>query len=227
MECLDVCKDKGVIIRHIHTPTHERSFSYDQNNAGDKWPDLSFCRVSQATRNNPRKSDDRWTNQLFKTSLAKTIMVRLCQKAAQLLYTAVRTIEARRGLNGLYWPVRRDLAYPCKQDENQECTSCRCRRRSSSYSKSYTMTGNGRLLFPNSKRPDDMLSATTINRALSIWGWQSQDMIRATLATNLSEMLRVSTRTTCPRQRQSDWRGIFTPNLSRNAAKCRKDCDLW
>jgi len=53
----------------------------------------------------------------------------------------------------------------------------------------HTMTGNGRLLFPNSKRPDDMLSATTINRALEYMGLTiSGHDFRATLATNLSEM---------------------------------------
>ena len=53
----------------------------------------------------------------------------------------------------------------------------------------YTISGNGRLLFPNSRRPTEMMSATTINRALEYMGVQfSGHDFRATAATRLFDM---------------------------------------
>jgi len=55
-----------------------------------------------------------------------------------------------------------------------------------------TITGAGKWLFPNFRRPDDVMSATTINRALEHMGyasglWTGHDF-RATASTRLHEM---------------------------------------
>jgi integrase len=54
------------------------------------------------------------------------------------------------------------------------------------------ITGNGRWLFPNTRRPTDVMSATTINRALEYMGYPTGDVtghdFRATASTNLYEM---------------------------------------
>ena len=51
-----------------------------------------------------------------------------------------------------------------------------------------TITGNGRYLFPNSRRPTDMMSATTVNRALEHidMRYTGHDF-RATASTYLNE----------------------------------------
>ena len=57
------------------------------------------------------------------------------------------------------------------------------------FKKLQQLTGAGRLLFPNSRRPDDMISATTLNRALEYLGigFTAHDF-RATLSTHLNEL---------------------------------------
>lgn len=56
----------------------------------------------------------------------------------------------------------------------------------------HTITGNGRWLFPNTRRPKDVMSATTVNRALEYMGYSTGDVtghdFRATASTNLYEM---------------------------------------
>jgi integrase len=55
-----------------------------------------------------------------------------------------------------------------------------------------TITGSGRWMFPNTRRPYEMMSATTINRALEYMGYESAEMtghdFRATASTILHEM---------------------------------------
>ena len=55
----------------------------------------------------------------------------------------------------------------------------------------HTITGNGRFLFPNTRRPTDVMSATTINRALEHMGYASGSFtghdFRATASTLLRE----------------------------------------
>lgn len=54
------------------------------------------------------------------------------------------------------------------------------------------ITGNGEWLFPNTRRPRDVISATTINRALEYMGYQTGQVtghdFRATASTRLNEM---------------------------------------
>ena len=107
-----------------------------------------------------------------------------------LLYTASRTIEIRRAewtdfqLDEGLWTIpankmkkRRPHTVPLSR---QACALLR---------ELHTISGNGRLLFPNSRRPAEMMSATTINRALEYMGVQfSGHDFRATAATRLFEM---------------------------------------
>lgn len=55
-----------------------------------------------------------------------------------------------------------------------------------------TVTGDGRCLFPNTRRPHDVMSGTTVNRALSIMGFAVGEVsghdFRATASTRLHEM---------------------------------------
>lgn len=55
-----------------------------------------------------------------------------------------------------------------------------------------TITGNGRWLFPNTRRPEDVMSPTTINRALEYMGYSTGQVtghdFRATASTSLYEM---------------------------------------
>jgi len=55
----------------------------------------------------------------------------------------------------------------------------------------HRITGNGRYLFPNTRRPDDVMSATTLNRALEYLGYDSGTVtahdFRATASTHLHE----------------------------------------
>lgn len=55
-----------------------------------------------------------------------------------------------------------------------------------------TITGSGVWLFPNTRRPKDVMSATTVNRALEYLGYQSAELtghdFRATASTALHEM---------------------------------------
>lgn len=56
----------------------------------------------------------------------------------------------------------------------------------------HRITGNGRWLFPNTRRPDDCMSPTTINRALEYMGYPTGRVtghdFRATASTRLHEL---------------------------------------
>ena len=55
-----------------------------------------------------------------------------------------------------------------------------------------TITGAGAYLFPNTRRPRDCMSATTVNRALEYMGYPTGEVtghdFRATASTHLNEM---------------------------------------
>ena len=118
-------------------------------------------------------------------------MARIVKIAIRLmLYTAVRTIEICRAewqdfrLPENLWHIpahkmkkRRDHLVPLSTQAMKLLEEL------------YITSGNGKLLFPNSKRLDDMISATTINRALEYMGmaFTAHDF-RATASTHLNEM---------------------------------------
>ncbi len=56
----------------------------------------------------------------------------------------------------------------------------------------WTITGNGENLFPNTRRPKDVMSGTTVNRALEYMGYPTGQVtghdFRATASTRLNEM---------------------------------------
>ena len=107
-----------------------------------------------------------------------------------LLYTFVRTVEMRRaewgeiGTDSALWIIpgpkmkkRRVHIVPLSRQALAVLAELR------------SITGAGVYLFPNSRRPDDLMSATTINRALEYLGapFSGHDF-RATAATHLYEM---------------------------------------
>ena len=110
-----------------------------------------------------------------------------------LLLTFVRTVEMRKAewteidLDGSEWRIppekmkmRRPHIVPLSR---QVVTLLRELQR---------ITGAGRWLFPNNRRPDDVMSATTVNRALEHMGYASGAVtghdFRATASTRLHEM---------------------------------------
>ena len=193
MECLDVCKDKGVIVSGIYTRQHMSAvFLYAiRTMRAEVDPTLAFAGYLKRPEITHAKAMTVEQIKAFKKSLSEYNGSFVVKKAVQLLlYTAVRTIEARRSewadidLSAAIWRIpankmkkSRMHVVPLSSQVVELLTEL------------HTLTGNGRLLFPNSKRPDDMLSATTINRALEYMGLTiSGHDFRATLATNLSEM---------------------------------------
>ena len=107
-----------------------------------------------------------------------------------MLYTAVRTIEIRHAkwqdfrLPENLWHIpahkmkkRRDHLVPLSTQAMKLLEEL------------HMISGNGKLLFPNSKRLDDMISATTINRALEYMGmaFTAHDF-HATASTHLNEI---------------------------------------
>lgn len=107
-----------------------------------------------------------------------------------LLYTALRTIEIRRAewqqfdFERELWVISAD-----KMKRRRTHTIPLSRQVQTLLHELHHLSGNGRLLFPNSKRPDDLISATTINRALEYIGARiTGHDFRATAATHLIEM---------------------------------------
>jgi integrase len=110
-----------------------------------------------------------------------------------MLYTFVRTVELRRApwaefdLDAGLWTIpaermkmRRVHVVPLPHQAVEVLRELR------------KITGAGDWLFPNYRRPDDVMSATTINRALEHMGyasglWTGHDF-RATASTRLNEM---------------------------------------
>lgn len=110
-----------------------------------------------------------------------------------MLYTFVRTVELRKApweefdLGSALWKIpaermkmRRPHVVPLARQAVALLTDLK------------RVTGAGTWLFPNFRRPDDVMSATTINRALEHMGyatglWTGHDF-RATASTRLHEM---------------------------------------
>ena len=193
MECLDICKEKGVIVSGIYTRQHMSAvFLYAiRTMRVTNDPTLAFAGYLKRPEITHAKAMTAEQIRDFKRSLASYNGSFVVKKAAQLLlYTAVRTIEARRAewvdidLSAAIWRIPAN-----KMKKSRMHVVPLSSQVVELLKELHTMTGNGRLLFPNSKRPDDMLSATTINRALEYMGLTiSGHDFRATLATNLSEM---------------------------------------
>lgn len=193
MECLDVCKDKGVVVSGIYTRQHMSAvFLYAiRTMRAETDPTLAFAGYLKRPEITHAKAMTVEQIKAFKTSLENYNGSFVVKKAVQLLlYTAVRTIEARRA----EW-VDIDLQTGIWRIPANKMKKSRLHIVPLSWQvveilkELQAFTGSGRLLFPNSRRPDDMISATTINRALEYMGLTiSGHDFRATLATNLSEM---------------------------------------
>lgn len=193
MECLDVCKDKGVVVSGIYTRQHMSAvFLYAiRTMRAEVDPTLAFAGYLKRPEITHAKAMTVEQIKAFKKSLSEYNGSFVVKKAVQLLlYTAVRTIEARRAewvdidLQTGIWRIPANKMKKARlhivplSDQVIEILK-----------ELQAFTGSGRLLFPNSRRPDDMISATTINRALEYMGLTiSGHDFRATLATNLSEM---------------------------------------
>ena len=106
-----------------------------------------------------------------------------------LLYTFVRTIELRRAewadfrFDEALWIIPAE-----KMKRGRTHTVPLSNQVLSLLNELKTITGNGRYLFPNSRRPTDMMSATTVNRALEHidMRYTGHDF-RATASTYLNE----------------------------------------
>lgn len=107
-----------------------------------------------------------------------------------LLYTFVRTVEMRRAewsevrLDDALWVVPGD-----KMKKGRTHMIPLSRQAVAVLEELKKITGAGQYLFPNSRRPDDIMSATTINRAMEYLGipFTGHDF-RATASTHLYEM---------------------------------------
>lgn len=107
-----------------------------------------------------------------------------------MLYTFVRTVEMRRGV----WPeVKFDEALwviPGGKMKKKRVHMVPLSRQALDVLRElHRITGAGSNMFPNSRRPDDVMSATTINRAMEYLGvpFSGHDF-RATASTHLHEM---------------------------------------
>jgi integrase len=107
-----------------------------------------------------------------------------------MLYTFVRTVEMRRGewvevdFDKALWVIPEG-----KMKMNRVHMVPLSRQALAVLQELQRITGAGRHLFPNSRRPDDIMSATTINRAMEYLGVEvSGHDFRATASTHLYEM---------------------------------------
>lgn len=107
-----------------------------------------------------------------------------------LLYNFVRTVEMRRGewvevkLDEALWVI------PAAKMKMKRAHIVPLSRQAVSVLRELLkITGGGQRMFPNSRRPDDIMSATTINRAMEYLGvaFSGHDF-RATASTHLYEM---------------------------------------
>ncbi|MCG9054756.1 tyrosine-type recombinase/integrase [Laribacter hongkongensis] len=110
-----------------------------------------------------------------------------------MLYTFVRTVELRKAtwseidLNAAEWRI------PAERMKKRRVHLVPLSRQAVSLLEELKqITGSGTWLFPNFRRPADVMSATTINRALEYMGypsslWTGHDF-RATASTQLYEM---------------------------------------
>ena len=193
LECLDICKEKGVIVSGIYARQQMSAvFTYAIRTMRAEFdPTAAFAGYLKRPKVNHATAMTINQIKAFKKSLSEYNGSFVVKKAVQLLlYTAVRTIEARRAewadidLQSGIWRI------PANKMKKSRLHIVPLSWQVVEILKELqAFTGSGRLLFPNSRRPDDMISATTINRALEYMGLTiSGHDFRATLATNLSEM---------------------------------------
>ena len=193
MACLDKCKDKGIIVTGINLRQRmSRVFMHAiRTMRAETDPTLPFSeyfkrpKIQHAAAMSHGQIAD-FTQRLKTYNGARTTQIALWL----LLYTAVRSIEIRRAewadfrLSERLWVIpadkmkrRRTHIVPLSEQAMRLLQELQ------------QLTGAGRLLFPNSRRPDDMISATTLNRALEYLGigFTAHDF-RATLSTHLNEL---------------------------------------
>jgi integrase len=107
-----------------------------------------------------------------------------------MAYTFVRTVEMRRGawaevnFDDALWVIPGD-----KMKKRRVHMVPLSRQALAVLRELHRITGAGENMFPNSRRPDDVMSATTINRAMEYLGvpFSGHDF-RATASTHLYEM---------------------------------------
>lgn len=107
-----------------------------------------------------------------------------------MAYTFVRTVEMRRGawaevnFDDALWVIPGD-----KMKKKRVHMVPLSRQALAVLRELHKITGAGENMFPNSRRPDDVMSATTINRAMEYLGipFSGHDF-RATASTHLYEM---------------------------------------
>jgi integrase len=110
-----------------------------------------------------------------------------------MLYTFVRTAELRKALWAEFDIDASEWKIPPERMKMKRVHVVPLPRQALALLKELrTITGAGTWLFPNFRRPDDVMSATTINRALEHMGyasglWTGHDF-RATASTRLHEM---------------------------------------
>ena len=110
-----------------------------------------------------------------------------------MLYTFVRTAELRKAPWTEFDPVAAEWKIPAERMKMHRVHVVPLARQALELlDELRKITGAGIWLFPNSRRPSDVMSATTINRALEHMGyasglWTGHDF-RATASTQLHEM---------------------------------------
>lgn len=128
---------------------------------------------------------------VFMHKLDKYGGLRTTQLAIKLLlYTFVRTIEMRRATwdeikeDDALWIIPAD-----KMKMRRTHMVPLSKQALNILDDLHFITGNGEYLFPNSRRPHDMMSATTVNRAMEYLGIPiSGHDFRATASTHLHEL---------------------------------------
>ena len=110
-----------------------------------------------------------------------------------MLYTFVRTVELRKAQWIEFDTETAEWKIPAERMKMRRVHVVPLPRQASSLlAELKNITGSCKWLFPNFRRPDDVMSATTINRALEHMGyasglWTGHDF-RATASTRLHEM---------------------------------------
>lgn len=110
-----------------------------------------------------------------------------------MLYTFVRTVELRKAPWAEFDTDAAEWKIPPERMKMRRLHVVPLPRQALALLKDlHRITGSGDWLFPNFRRPDDVMSATTINRALEHMGyssglWTGHDF-RATASTQLHEM---------------------------------------
>ncbi|MCG7657104.1 tyrosine-type recombinase/integrase [Wielerella bovis] len=193
MACLNLCKEKGIIATGINLRQRMSNVFMlaIRTMRAEHDPTLAFVDYFQRPITQHAEAMSREQLIEFIKKLKEYNGTRVVKIAIWLmLYTAVRTIEIRRAewqdfrLPENLWKIpahkmkkRRIHLVPLSQQVIQLLEEL------------HTISGNEKLLFPNSKRKDDMMSVTTINRALEYMGvsFTAHDF-RATASTHLNEM---------------------------------------